>query len=83
MGKVHRIKRGFQKIVEQQPWEALRPGEGKSLSLPYSLSVYVGKRYNGTHYISHFGERYKHLMRKLIADFEAGVAHGDKSSVTS
>ncbi len=83
MGKVHRIKRRFSKIVERQPWKMLKPGSSQNFRLPDHLSFYIGKRYDSSVYVGYFGERYKHLMHSLVQEFEARVAHGDKSSVTS
>src|SRR5579871_233598 len=44
MGKVHRIKRRFSKIVERQPWKMLKPGSSQNFRLPDHLSFYIGKR---------------------------------------
>ncbi len=83
MGKVHRIKRSFSKAIARDLWEGVPPHTIKWYSLAGGVGIYAGVRYDGSKYIGYYGEPYNHLMRKLIRDFEAGVAPGDKSSITS
>ena len=78
MGKVHRIKKDFQRLVSQP----ISTGNHK---LAGGLAtIYVGKRlrdggfflmYNSWHH------DYQPLIIKLIREYEAGVAHSDKSPV--
>jgi hypothetical protein len=79
MGKVHRIKKAFWKVVASEPWEALPPGRGNHYHLADRVTLHVGKRSDGSWYLGHYGQSYKALMRQLMRDFHAGVAHSDKA----
>jgi hypothetical protein len=81
MGKVHRIKKSFTKVVATKPWETLVRGSVKGYSLNGYTSMHVGVRWDGSWYIGYYGEHYKSLLQKLIKEYEAGVALGDKTPI--
>lgn len=79
MGKVHRIKRSFYKVISQQPWKTIKPGNVQHFNLATAPGkkygeayVTVGKRYDGSIYLSHStGSPYHPLMQSLIRDVES------------
>lgn len=79
MGKVHRIKKDFQRLISQ-PLNVgyYRLGGGVT-------AVRVGRvLMTGDFFLMHssWGNAYKPLVERLIREYEAGVAHSDKTPVT-
>jgi len=80
MGKVHRIKRDFWRIVNQEPLPVGRHVLGHTYA-----GMLIGRRFHdgSTYLLERCGfDMYKPLVRQLIKQYEAGVAHSDKGPVT-
>jgi hypothetical protein len=72
MGKVHRIKKSFAKVVAVRPWETIPRGSVKTYGLVTGrgviglVRIYIGVRWDGSVYIGQWGDSYKGLVRELI-----------------
>lgn len=76
MGKVHRVKKAFQRLVSQ-------PLTVGTYSLDGKATIYVGKVLRtGDFFLMYYSwhHAYKPLVDRLIREYQAGVARSDKTS---
>lgn len=67
MGKVHRIKRSFRRIVSQQP---IQTG---TYSLGKVVTIHLGRSYAGSLYVVVYGNHYEKLVQKLMREYNDGA----------
>lgn len=68
MGKVHRIKKSFRRIVSQQPVQTGMYVLGKV------VTIHIGRSYRGNLYVQVFtGRHYDKLVQKLMREYNASA----------
>jgi hypothetical protein len=67
VGKVHRIKKAFRRLMAQEPLP-----EGYRY-LAGGIGVTIGKRLDGTRYLWYHGTSYKKLMEALAREYQENM----------
>lgn len=66
MGKVHRIKKHFWKIMSQKPLPV-----GDHYLAHTTANIYINRRFHdGSYYVMQWGSHYKPLVNKLIQEYK-------------
>lgn len=78
MGKVHKIKRAFKKIIDSGELKKIAKWHSHAYTIGATY-VHIGKREDGSFYMLGMGQggSYKKLIDKLEKDYLVGVVLND------